>query len=44
MNLKVVKSDGTAITSKPGNKKVKDYLETNTPSLYMRDKFDKMFE
>ena len=31
-------------TVKPDVKGIKDYLETSTPSLYKRDKFDKMFE
>ena len=42
--LKFVKLDGTTATVKPNIKGVKDYLETSTPSLYKRDKFDKMFE
>jgi hypothetical protein len=42
--LKFVKLDGTTKTVNPGVKGIKDYLETSTPSLYKRDKFDKMFE
>ena len=42
--LKFVKLDGTTKIVKPNIKGVKDYLETSTPSLYKRDKFDKMFE
>ena len=42
--LEFVKYDGTTKTVKPGVKGVKDYLETSTPSLYKRDKFDKMFD
>ena len=42
--LKFVKYDGTTKTVKPGVKGIKDYLETSTPSLYKRDKFNKMFD
>ncbi len=42
--LRIVKSDGTAITVNPKIKDVKNYLETSTPSLYRRDEFDVMFE
>lgn len=42
--LKFVKFDGTTKTVKPGVKGIKDYLETSTPSLYKRDKFDKVFD